>query len=179
MKKWAADWTWGMLAIIQCRIFCLPVCYANIWRLKYTALQFCPLFCMGVRLGQSHWGMNVGWERSGIGYWGRGLGVRGTRKLRSGEDCIMRSSLICTPQQVLFRWQNQEEWDGCSVWYVEGQGKVHTGFWWGNLRERDQLEDPGIDGRIILKLIFKKLYGGIDWIDLTKARDWGWALIME
>jgi hypothetical protein len=33
---------------------------------------------------------------------------------------------------------------------------MHTGFWWGNLRERDHLEDEGIDGRIILKLIFKK-----------------------
>jgi len=30
-------------------------------------------------------------------------------------------------------------------------GEVHTGFWWGNLRERDHLEDPGVDGRIILK----------------------------
>jgi len=28
---------------------------------------------------------------------------------------------------------------------------VCTGFWWGNLRERNHLEDPGIDGRIILK----------------------------
>jgi len=25
-------------------------------------------------------------------------------------------------------------------------------FWWGNLRETDHLEDPGIDGRIILRL---------------------------
>jgi hypothetical protein len=31
-----------------------------------------------------------------------------------------------------------------------GKGEVHTGFWWGNLRGRDHLEDPGIDGKIIL-----------------------------
>jgi len=26
-----------------------------------------------------------------------------------------------------------------------------TGFWWGNMRERDHLEDPGVDGRMILR----------------------------
>jgi hypothetical protein len=30
-------------------------------------------------------------------------------------------------------------------------GEVYTGSWWGHLRERDHLEDVGIDGRIILK----------------------------
>jgi len=35
---------------------------------------------------------------------------------------------------------------------------VHSiqGFWWGNRRERNHLGDPGIDGRIILRRIFRK-----------------------
>jgi hypothetical protein len=33
---------------------------------------------------------------------------------------------------------------------------MHTGFWWGDLMERDHSEDLGLDGRIILKLISKK-----------------------
>jgi hypothetical protein len=37
-----------------------------------------------------------------------------------------------------------------------GRGEAYAGFWWGNLRERDHLEDPGIDGRIILRWIFRK-----------------------
>jgi hypothetical protein len=36
-----------------------------------------------------------------------------------------------------------------------GKGEVRTGFWWGNLRGRDYLEDPGIDGKIILNWIFE------------------------
>ena len=32
-----------------------------------------------------------------------------------------------------------------------------TGLYRENLRQRDDLEEPGVDGRIILKLIFERL----------------------
>jgi hypothetical protein len=35
-------------------------------------------------------------------------------------------------------------------------GKLHTGFWWGNLRAIYHLEDPDVDWRVTLKWIFKK-----------------------
>jgi hypothetical protein len=28
-----------------------------------------------------------------------------------------------------------------------GRGEVHTGFWWGNLRERDHLEESDVEVR--------------------------------
>jgi hypothetical protein len=43
------------------------------------------------------------------------------------------------------------------MWHVWGRAEVHTGLWWGNLREGDHLEDPSVDRRIILKWIFERL----------------------
>ena len=51
----------------------------------------------------------------------------------------------------------------------EGKEDVHTRFCWRNLRERDYLEDPSLDGRIILKCIFKKLEERMDWIDKSSG----------
>ena len=54
------------------------------------------------------------------------------------------------------------------MWHVWGRGEACTGFWWGNLRERDHLEDPDVDGRIILRWIFRNwavgAWNGSSWL---------------
>jgi hypothetical protein len=50
----------------------------------------------------------------------------------------------------------------------EGRGVEYTGFWCGNLGERDQMEDPGLGGRIILEWVFRKwdvgVWTGSSWL---------------
>jgi hypothetical protein len=56
-----------------------------------------------------------------------------------------------------------------------GEGKVCTGFWWESLRERDHWRDPDVDGRIILRGIFRKWEGvvGTGWNGLRIERGGG------
>jgi len=58
-----------------------------------------------------------------------------------------------------------------------GIEEVHAGFWRINLRERDHLEEPGVDGSIILRRISGSWMGGMDWIDLAQDRDRRRALL--
>jgi hypothetical protein len=58
-----------------------------------------------------------------------------------------------------------------------GKRDVHTGNLWGDLREGDHLGNPGVDGRIILKWIFKKWDGGMNWIELAQDKDRWRALV--
>jgi hypothetical protein len=42
------------------------------------------------------------------------------------------------------------------MWHIWGTGEVDTGFWWGDPREGDHMENLNVDGKIILKRIFRK-----------------------
>ena len=48
---------------------------------------------------------------------------------------------------------------------------MHTWIWLKNPRQRDLLEELGINGSIILKWIVKLLDGGMNWIDLSQDRE--------
>jgi len=54
----------------------------------------------------------------------------------------------------------------CGMYWC--RGKAHIGILRGNLRERDHLGDPGVDGRIILRWKFRKwdvwVWAGSSWI---------------
>jgi len=41
------------------------------------------------------------------------------------------------------------------------RGQSYTGLWWGNPREGEHLDDPGVDGSIILSWIFRKWDVGV------------------
>ena len=58
------------------------------------------------------------------------------------------------------RWAGHVE----GMWHVWRKEEICTGFWWGNLRERDQWGDQDVDDRIILRWIFRKWEGvvGLD-----------------
>jgi hypothetical protein len=60
-----------------------------------------------------------------------------------------------------------------------GGEEVYVGVWWGNLRERDHFEDPGVDGDTIKMDL--KVVGwvgwGMGWIDLAQDMDRCRALV--
>ena len=58
-------------------------------------------------------------------------------------------------------------WAGHEVRMAE-RGGVYR-FWWGNLRERDHLGYKGVDGRVILRWIFRTLDVGV-WTGLSWLR---------
>ena len=104
------------------------------------------------------------------------LTLREERRLRVFENSVLRRVFGPKMDEVTWEWRklhNEElndlycsrsivrvikprimKWAGhvAPMW----NGKACAGFWWGNMRERDHWGDPGADGRITLKWVFRK-----------------------
>jgi hypothetical protein len=65
--------------------------------------------------------------------------------------------------------------EGACSMYRERRGLYR--FWWGNRMETDHLVDPRVEERIILKWVFRKWNGAMNWIDLAQNRDTWRALV--
>jgi hypothetical protein len=61
-----------------------------------------------------------------------------------------------------------------------GEGVTCTGFWWESPKERDRLEDQGVDGEDGIKMDLTDIgWGrGVDWIHLAQDRD-RWRALVE
>jgi hypothetical protein len=47
---------------------------------------------------------------------------------------------------------------------------MHSGFWWGNWKERDNLEDLIVEGDNIKSEVNEIVWDGVHWINLIQ--DW-------
>jgi hypothetical protein len=55
------------------------------------------------------------------------------------------------------------------MWHAWERTEMCIGFWWESPKEKDHLEDQGIDGRMGSKWILGKLVGGV-WSGFTWLR---------
>jgi hypothetical protein len=93
--------------------------------------------------------------------------VRECRTLYNEElkDVYSSPNIIWVIKSITMKWVGQKH-----VW---GRGEVHTGFWWGNLKERPL----GRPRRVWGDNIKMDLQGGMDWTDLGQERDMCQALV--
>jgi hypothetical protein len=104
--------------------------------------------------------------------------LRDGSRLRMLENRVLRRIHVFGPKrdEVTGEWRklhNEKLQDLHSspniVWVIKSRrislmrhvarmdrGEACRGFWWENLRKKDHWGDPGVDGRIILRWIFKK-----------------------
>ena len=109
------------------------------------------------------------------------LTLREERGLRVFDNMVLRRILGPKKDKVTGEWRKQHNqelndlhslpnivrviklrrprWAGHLA--CMGLGQPCTGFWCGNLREKNHWADPGVDGRIILRWIFRKWDAGV------------------
>jgi hypothetical protein len=121
---------------------------------------------MGVELGLSHWGRNIGWGCSRT-VLRKMFGPRSDTVMGDWRKLHKEKRHNSYSHQTLFRRSYHKEWDG-RVW---GRRDVHTGVWWGNLilsplgRPRHRWDDN------IKVDLHETILEDVDWIPLAQLRD--------
>jgi len=94
------------------------------------------------------------------------------RKLHNEE----LSDLYCLPNIVRVIKSSRMRWAGHVARMGERRGVYRVLV--GKPEGKNHLGDTGADGRIILRWIFRKWNGCMDWIDLAQDRD-GWRVLVN
>ena len=89
---------------------------------------------------------------------------------RQCEQNVPNFVRIRQPQLNNFSIGKGKVRDGQGMWRVWGRIEVCTGCWWGSLWEGGHWGDQDVDGRIILRWIFRKLEGVV-------GTGWSWLRI--
>ena len=98
-----AGWTQAEPAGLTSRTFCLPVWYPRLKRIEPRVY----LFCMGVKLGVSHWGC-----------WGWYLGGKSEEVAGDWRKLHREGLHDVYSLPTLMEQSNQGEWDGQGVWHA-------------------------------------------------------------
>jgi len=134
---------------------------------------------MGVKLGLSLWGKNAGWRCTRIGYLKRIFKPQKNEVIGEWRRIYNQKLYnLCALQSIIWVIKSRRKrWTGHVA--RMGRGEVHSEFWWDDTRAGDNLEDSGLYVRIILKRIFKKWDGDMDWVNLTQDMDRWRALVSD
>ena len=95
--------------------------------------------------------LETSWQQKGVANCA-GVGLCGIRFMSILVDIV--SSCRCTSTNTI---EHNSIFFSVYITYAVIIFIMHTGFWWGNLREGDHLED--------------KVGWGMDWIDVAQDRD--------